>query len=81
MANKVVDLVGFKRGNLTVIKFLGRNSANKNMWLCQCDCGTTLERSTPQLREKKNIVVRCDKCTIKKLRRPWASKRRFNVEM
>ena len=33
------NLTGQKFGNLTVIKYAGKNKWERILWLCQCDCG------------------------------------------
>ena len=44
------DLSGQRFGRLTVISFVGRkNSSQENYWLCQCDCGNTVELRTASL--------------------------------
>lgn len=35
------DLTGNRYGQLTVIRFLGRNPSGTYMWECLCDCGKT----------------------------------------
>ena len=35
----VRDLTGLRNGRLAAIKFVGRNSEGRAMWLCRCDCG------------------------------------------
>lgn len=34
------ELVGKKFGKLAVIKLVGSNQHNKQVWLCKCECGT-----------------------------------------
>jgi hypothetical protein len=40
---KIRDLTGQRFGRLIAIKPIGKNAANKYMWLCQCDCGNLKE--------------------------------------
>ena len=42
-----IDLSGRKIGKLTVLR---RSEQNENFWICQCDCGNTLEIRTGDLR-------------------------------
>lgn len=35
------NLIGYKKGRLTVIEYAGKNKNNANLWLCKCDCGNT----------------------------------------
>ena len=44
ISNSFVDLTGKRYNRLVVVKRIGTNSLNKNaIWLCQCDCGNTIE--------------------------------------
>ena len=42
--------IGDRFGRLTVIKYAGQGEYEKNLWLCQCDCGNTKIVSTGDLR-------------------------------
>lgn len=44
-----IDLTGKKFGKLTAIQYVGRGK-----WLCQCDCGNTVEKRSSKLRNFKN---------------------------
>lgn len=47
-------------GNLTVIKDTGeKNSSGFAMWLCQCDCGNFVERSSHYLLRKDSVTHSC----------------------
>ena len=37
--NNFIDETGNKYGKLTVLSYVGKNSDNRFLWLCQCDCG------------------------------------------
>ena len=37
------DLTGLRYGRLTVKKYLGRAKYRMKLWLCECDCGNTVE--------------------------------------
>lgn len=39
---RIIDIVGQRFGNLTVISLHGKDSTNKTAWLCRCDCGTEI---------------------------------------
>lgn len=41
--NRFIDLEGQHFGRLTVIEESGRTVDSKVLWLCRCQCGTTLE--------------------------------------
>lgn len=56
------DLTNKKFGKLTVIKFLRYdNKKESNFWLCTCECGNQVERSTKSLKESKNPSCGCYK--------------------
>lgn len=38
-----IDLVGRRFGKLTVVEDTGRRKTRRPIWLCQCDCGGTVE--------------------------------------
>lgn len=43
------DYTGERYGRLTVLKDTGKQNKSKNaIWLCQCDCGNTIELATNQ---------------------------------
>ena len=37
------DLTGKEYGRLTVIKYVGKNKDNRNIWHCKCSCGNELD--------------------------------------
>lgn len=37
------DYTGFRSGSLTAIKPTSKNAYRQTLWLCQCDCGNTVE--------------------------------------
>lgn len=37
------DLTGKEYGKLTVIKYVGKNKDNRNVWHCKCSCGNELD--------------------------------------
>ena len=39
---KAKDLTGEKFGKLRAVEPCGKNSENKMLWLCECDCGNTI---------------------------------------
>ena len=55
-----LDLTGKKIGKLTVIKRSGTNKNGSALWLCQCECGNTIETSATTLRRGK--AMSCGKC-------------------
>lgn len=46
---KAIDLTGERFGRLTVIKKSDRDSSNKILWECKCDCGTITKARTNSL--------------------------------
>ena len=46
MSNQVRDLTGLKAGLLTVVSLSGRDKNGRAIWLCRCDCGVELNRSS-----------------------------------
>lgn len=59
--SNALDLTGKKIGKLTVIKRSGTNKNGSALWLCQCECGSTIETSATKLRRGETIS--CGKCT------------------
>jgi len=58
------DLTGQKFGRLQVVSFHGRNKNNQSIWLCRCDCKTSLPV------ESKNLLSGTTKscgCLMKEL--------------
>lgn len=47
------EMMGSRFGHLTVLKRAGHNPAGKVMWLCRCDCGTTVVKLGRDLRSGK----------------------------
>ena len=41
MANTFINLTGKEFGKWTVTGFVGRNTQNRYMWACECECGNT----------------------------------------
>lgn len=59
MARKFINLTGKKFGYLTVIKESGRNSQNRRMYLCSCECGNTKVISGDNLRHNRTKSCGC----------------------
>ncbi len=48
-----LDLTGQKYGRLTCLFTIGaRSDQGTRIWVCRCDCGNTIERTTRQLRDR-----------------------------
>ena len=60
---KIVDLTGKRFGKLVVIKRNGtlirKNGNKKALWLCKCDCGNEVNRTTENLRKNNNDNNSC----------------------
>ena len=69
--SKVVDLVGKKFGNLTVIEFAGQNKHHSRTWLCRCDCGNTTVVTTNKLTTGNTKSCGCLKLNQQKIMRQW----------
>jgi hypothetical protein len=57
------NLVGTRIGKLVVIAATAERCNGRFVWLCQCDCGNTIKRSTqclvPCIRDKRNSNCGC----------------------
>jgi len=51
---KFIDLTGQRFGNLTVLKYVGKNKAYQSIWLCVCDCGFEKEWNSSNLKKPGN---------------------------
>lgn len=56
---KKYDLIGQKFGLLTVKKLLGRANDRSFIWLCECQCGKTIQVSTCDLNRGKYTNCGC----------------------
>lgn len=55
----ITDLTGKKIGKLTVLEPTERRQNGHVVWLCQCECGNTIEVSGHHLTDKKGPVKSC----------------------
>ena len=54
------NLIGQKFGKLTVIEKSTKKASNGGLiWICQCECGNTVEVTSNNLRRKKNPTQSC----------------------
>lgn len=53
------DLTGNRYGQLTVVRFLGRNPSGTYMWECQCDCGKITSVSRNNLTRGHTLSCGC----------------------
>lgn len=63
--SKLIDMVGFRAGKLTVIERAG-SAKGQSVWLCKCDCGKMVRKYGAQLRKMQGLSCGCD--TKQKLR-------------
>ena len=56
---KTINEVGKKYGRLTVLSRQGSNSANRALWLCQCDCGKQIVVIGKNLRSGNTCSCGC----------------------
>lgn len=61
MHHRVKDLTGERFGRLTVIERAGSNKHNNSLWLCECDCGNRVTKSSNLLRNGKLPSCGCDR--------------------
>lgn len=52
---KFNDLTGRRFGNLTVISFAGKNSGDRSLWNCKCDCGNFVLKGDHFFRKGKEF--------------------------
>ena len=57
MGRKPINWTGIKVGKLTPLYLIERRSGGNRYWLCQCDCGNTIEVSASNL--KSQHVTSC----------------------
>lgn len=64
------DLTGQKFGRLLVLKDAGKRRHSYVVWLCQCDCGNTVEVISDSLRSGNTRSCGClhDECAVEKIR-------------
>ena len=55
----IIDILGKKFGDLTVIKLLGSGKNRGAIWLCKCDCGKECEAYGSQLRFGSRVSCGC----------------------
>lgn len=59
--SKIMDLTNQRYGRLVVLEYVGRNTSNRPLWKCQCDCGNTHIASTLDLRNGDTQSCGCQK--------------------
>lgn len=79
----IKNLIGFKKGRLTVVGYLGfkqiKNGLRRNKWLVRCICGRYEVRTQDTLMRQKTAHIE-DMCQIcQKLQQGW--KRNADVEV
>lgn len=49
------DIAGHRFGRLVALRVVGKSKANSLVWLCLCDCGASVERSSASLNKSKGV--------------------------
>ena len=49
------DIAGQRFGRLVAHEVVGKSKANSLIWLCNCDCGATVERTSASLKKSKGV--------------------------
>jgi hypothetical protein len=55
------DIRGFRFGRLVVRELLGANKHKQSVWICDCDCGNTLNVITGHLNSGHTVSCGCSK--------------------
>lgn len=63
--NGIVDIIGKRFGQLTVIRQDGVGTNNKIKYLCKCDCGNFITTLGSALRRKEKSTSNCHACARK----------------
>lgn len=64
--SSLIDLRGKKFNNLYVLDCAGRDTHNKALWNCRCDCGNTKIVRASDLKKGNNKSCGCMKKRTKK---------------
>lgn len=59
MGRKPTNWTGIRVGKLIPIRLINRRSGGNRYWLCQCDCGNTIEVSASNLKSKHVTSCGC----------------------
>lgn len=67
MSGHILNLIGQKFGNLTVLSRVGSIGDKKkiSVWLCQCACGNFVKKNRPTLLSKHKGIMSCGCISIK----------------
>jgi hypothetical protein len=60
-----IDLMGRRFDKLTVVAEVGRTRHRKVLWLCQCQCGNHISKTTLQLCHHRFKTMGCRECAAK----------------
>lgn len=74
---KKTDYTGKKVGWLTVLKELPKQKKNDVVWLCQCDCGKMINRTSAYLRTVGTASCGCYAAEHHKMQRKDITGKRF----
>ena len=71
MANRVKDITGEKFGKLTVLKRDGYTNGKRKsiLWLCKCDCGNEVLRTSAHLKQNYNSTRSASPFTAQRYKR------------
>lgn len=56
------QLLGARRGKLTVVGLCAQSRKDGAQWLCRCVCGYYVTRATKAIRNERNDCDSCDRC-------------------
>jgi len=80
------DLTGQRFGRLVALKVVGRHANHSLLWLCNCDCGTQIERTSASLCKRTDVVSSCG-CYLTEISRerlagqtPWNKGTRYSTK-
>jgi site-specific DNA-cytosine methylase len=63
------DIAGERFGRLVAQHVVGKSKRNSLVWLCKCDCGQAVERTSAGLRKSKGVSS-CG-CYLKEFSKEW----------
>jgi hypothetical protein len=79
------DLSGQRFGRLQAQRVVGRHSNNSLIWLCTCDCGEVVERTSASLCKRPDATASCG-CYLREISRerlvgqtPWNKGERYSA--
>lgn len=61
MNKRIKDISGQQFGNLTVVKYIGRDTPKGSLWSCHCACGSVTVKSGRDLTRKRGGLRFCSR--------------------